>query len=196
MIALIKKFIKKPVVIEAFEWDGKSETLDSPDIKLFMANNPHFRGEQGSVFIHTLDGVMEARPGDFIVKGIKGDIYPCKADVFWKTYEEILPEKERVKEKLEKKDDDPAPDKTPAPEKKEKKISSGIPDRFKSDIEALVERTGSLEELNGEVLEIDLQELNKICPRVFVKTKSYMGLIGYLKKAYNIELKITSQRSR
>jgi len=193
MIALIKKFIKKPIVIEAFEWDGKSETLDSPEIKLFMANNPHFRGEQGSVFIHTLDGVMEARPGDFIVKGIKGDIYPCKADVFWKTYEEILPEKKEKKET-------PPPTITsepkPSPEKKEKKIASEIPDRFKSDIEALVERTGSLEELNGEVLEIDLQELNKICPRVFVKTKSYMGLIGYLKKAYNIELKITSQRSK
>lgn len=193
MIALIKKFIKKPVVIEAFEWDGKSETLDSPDIKLFMANNPHFRGEQGSVFIHTLDGVMEARPGDFIVKGIKGDIYPCKADVFWKTYEEILPEKKEKKET-------PPPTITSepklSPEKKEKKIASEIPDRFKSDIEALVERTGSLEELNGEVLEIDLQELNKICPRVFVKTKSYMGLIGYLKKVYNIELKITSQRSK
>lgn len=193
MIALIKKFIKKPVVIEAFEWDGKSETLDSPDIKLFMANNPHFRGEQGSVFIHTLDGVMEARPGDFIVKGIKGDIYPCKADVFWKTYEEILPEK---KEKRETPPPTITSESKPSPGKKEKKIASEIPDRFKSDIEALVERTGSLEELNGEVLEIDLQELNKICPRVFVKTKSYMGLIGYLKKAYNIELKITSQRSK
>lgn len=193
MIALIKKFIKKPIVIEAFEWDGKSETLDSPEIKLFMANNPHFRGEQGSVFIHTLDGVMEARPGDFIVKGIKGDIYPCKADAFWKTYEEILPEK---KEKRETPPPTITSEPKPPLEKKEKKIASEIPDRFKSDIEALVERTGSLEELNGEVLEIDLQELNKICPRVFVKTKSYMGLIGYLKKAYNIELKITSQRSK
>ena len=67
---------------------------------------------------------------------------------------------------------------------------------FKEDIKSLEEHCGPLEELRGEVLEIDLQELNTICPRVFVKAKSYMGLVGYLRKAYDIELKITSQRSK
>lgn len=40
-----------------------------------------------TIFIETLEGTMEARPGDWIIKGIRGELYPCKPDVFEKTYE-------------------------------------------------------------------------------------------------------------
>ena len=234
MINLIKRFRKKPDIVEAFEWDGKKETIELPEIRLFMANNPYFRGEQGSLYIHTLDGeVIEARPGDFIVKEAKGDVYPCKSKLFWETFEEILSEELKV----EKKEAEPEYEKAKltSPEKpidhwegegsdkkeyaapqvtvidmgtmdpvdlepekpapKPKKVGE-VPEKFKNDIKALEERAGNLEELRGETLELDLQELNTICPRTFVKAKSYMGLVGYLKKAYGIELKITSQRSK
>jgi hypothetical protein len=220
MINLIKRFRKKPDIVEAFEWDGKKETIELPEIRLFMANNPYFRGEQGSLYIHTLDGeVAEARPGDFIVKEVRGEVYPCKPKLFWETYEEILPEEPKKEEpKVEPKVEQakatfpeepkdhlehleegaPSRDETvleskPAP--KPRKIGE-VPEKFKNDIKALEERAGNLEELKGETLELDLQELNTICPRTFVKAKSYMGLVGYLKKAYGIELKITSQRSK
>jgi hypothetical protein len=201
MTNLIRKFTNSPTTVEAFEWDGKHETIESPNIRLFMANNPYFKGEHGSLYIHTVEGVIEARPGDFIVKGMTGEVFPCKPEIFWKTYEEILPESEskpKVKEEP-KKDEIIEPEKPVEKPKKspeKKKTTGGIPDKFKEDIKSLEEHCGPLEELRGEVLEIDLQELNTICPRVFVKAKSYMGLVGYLRKAYDIELKITSQRSK
>jgi len=217
MTDLIRKFIKTPDIVEAFEWNGKSETLRDPDIALFMANNPHFTGELGVIYIHTLEGeVREAYPGDYIVKGLRGEIFPVSKKTFYETYKEFTEEKKDyispsatvstispavdikadstiVKE--EKKDLE-QPVEKPKKEPTKKKNTGEIPDKFKEDIKSLEERTGPLEELRGEVLELDLQELNKICPRVFVKAKSYMGLVGFLRKAYEIELKITSQRSK
>jgi hypothetical protein len=222
MTDLIKKFIKTPDIVEAFEWNGKSETLRDPDISLFMANNPHFTGELGVIYIHTLEGeVREAYPGDYIVKGLRGEIFPVSKKVFHETYKEFTGEKKKeytspevtiedVKPSYtvvdmktmdpivieEEKKDLEQPVEKPKKEPTKKKNTGEIPDKFKEDIKSLEERTGPLEELRGEVLELDLQELNKICPRVFVKAKSYMGLVGFLRKAYEIELKITSQRSK
>jgi len=45
--------------------------------------------EKGGVSIHTLEGVMRGDVGDFIIKGLKGEFYPCKADVFHKKYEKV-----------------------------------------------------------------------------------------------------------
>lgn len=79
------KFRKKPVVIEAFKWlhDEVPEwwTSASADIKIEV--------HTGSAFINTLEGIHEARPGDFIIKGIKGELYPCKPDIFELTYEPV-----------------------------------------------------------------------------------------------------------
>ncbi len=217
MTDLIKKFIKTPDIVEAFEWNGKSEILRDPDIALFMANNPHFTGELGVIYIHTLEGeVREAYPGDYIVKGLRGEIFPVSKKVFHETYKEFTGEKKDYISPLatvstvspavdikadstivkEEKKDLEQPVEKPKKEPTKKKNTGEIPDKFKEDIKSLEERTGPLEELRGEVLELDLQELNKICPRVFVKAKSYMGLVGFLRKAYEIELKITSQRSK
>jgi hypothetical protein len=43
----------------------------------------------GSAFIPTLEGLMQAKPGDYIIKGVKGEIYPCKPDIFELTYEPV-----------------------------------------------------------------------------------------------------------
>ena len=75
---------KKPVEVEAVRWDGTNET----EIVLFMGSM--FRKNPINCYelqIQTLEGLMTARVGDYIIKGIKGEFYPCKPDIFEATYE-------------------------------------------------------------------------------------------------------------
>ena len=76
------KFRKKPVVIEAVQYTGKNQN----EVADFY---PEVSGAFGSrkIFIRTLEGNMEATPGDWIIKGVKGEFYPCKPDIFDATYE-------------------------------------------------------------------------------------------------------------
>jgi hypothetical protein len=84
------KFRKKPVVIEAIKWTGtnrveiakfiKGDALTLDDTLLVPGNG---------VFIETLEGMMCANPDDWIIKGVKGELYPCKPDIFAETYEEV-----------------------------------------------------------------------------------------------------------
>lgn len=77
---------KKPVEIEARElrYDNAEEVLD------WMKRNGGMGGfKPQSFYINTLEGVMTADVGDFVIKGVKGEFYPCKPDIFWMTYEEV-----------------------------------------------------------------------------------------------------------
>ena len=87
------EYRKKPVVITAVQWDGTFESfLDAAD--MFdgpMVNWRDFEeGEEDTthLVIHTLEGAMRAEPGDWIVRGVKGEGYPVKPDIFELTYEE------------------------------------------------------------------------------------------------------------
>lgn len=82
---LIRKFKKKPVIIEAFEWTGEIDK----EIKEFLKGSHTYTNDHKGLIITTLEGNMEASIGDFIIKGVKGEIYPCKPDIFWQTYEEV-----------------------------------------------------------------------------------------------------------
>ena len=88
------KFRKKPVVIEAVQWDGHNPG----EIQMFSANAvcPYLESDSQNGFfpitklsIETLEGTMIAEKGDWIIKGIKGEFYPCKPDIFEATYEEV-----------------------------------------------------------------------------------------------------------
>ena len=79
------KYYKKPVVVEAVQWTGEN-----------MAEICFFTGicggeliKDGELYIKTLEGVHHASIGDYIIKGIKGEFYPCKPDIFEKTYEMV-----------------------------------------------------------------------------------------------------------
>lgn len=86
------KFRKKPVVIDAFLFDGGNygdagefcPKLQSTAIgdygETYILANPR---------IHTLEGIMMVSPGDWIIKGVKGEFYPCKPDIFEATYEPV-----------------------------------------------------------------------------------------------------------
>ncbi len=82
------KFRKKPVVIDAVQWTGDNECLDF--IREFMEPNYPARGTESypdCLIIHTLEGDHRANVGDWIIKGVKGEFYPCKPDIFEQTYE-------------------------------------------------------------------------------------------------------------
>ena len=80
---------KKPVVVQAVQWDGNNyENIINYLFNTDLPNNSiHQCGNQ--LIIQTLEGDMRAHLNDFIIKGIHGEIYPCKPDIFEKTYEAV-----------------------------------------------------------------------------------------------------------
>jgi len=91
----MSKYRKKPVVIDAFQWTGGPDQTEDPqwcvdaiikgDVELHL---PGF-SEEGEPYliIKTLEGDHKANVGDYIIKGVKGEIYPCKPDIFEMTYD-------------------------------------------------------------------------------------------------------------
>lgn len=80
------RYRKKPVVIEAVKWDGDLTTVEP-----LLVGSTCDQIEQDfldpSLVIRTLEGKMTANVGDYIIKGVKGELYPCKPDIFEATYE-------------------------------------------------------------------------------------------------------------
>lgn len=80
------KFRKKPVVIEAVQWSG----LNEDEVCEFMSHSGYqisTYGDAPQLHIWTLEGTHLANFGDWIIKGIKVEFYPCKPDIFYATYE-------------------------------------------------------------------------------------------------------------
>jgi hypothetical protein len=96
-----KKYRKKPVIVEALKWTGKNhrDMFDFLTDHKFENNTMFTNGNtfyidyvkvEGGLIIKTLEGEHLAEIGEFIIKGIKGEFYPCKPDIFEKTYEEVI----------------------------------------------------------------------------------------------------------
>lgn len=81
---MVKKYKKKPVEVEVVQWTGMNfkeiKNFCGADVALF-ANQP---------VISTLEGDMVVSVGDYVIKGAKGEFYPCKPDIFELTYEEAV----------------------------------------------------------------------------------------------------------
>lgn len=82
------KYRKKPVVVEAVKWTGKNRE----EILQFVRHEAFVGVEE--ISIPTLEGIMIANAGDYIIKGVHGEFYPCKPDIFAETYE---PEEQEAK---------------------------------------------------------------------------------------------------
>ncbi|MEE9395288.1 MAG: hypothetical protein V3W41_22580 [Planctomycetota bacterium] len=82
------KFRKKPVEVEAFQLPPPDVYMH-PDLIHFLhdMHRQWKRGDDGTVIIHTLEGDMTGQPLDYIIKGVQGEYYPCKPDIFKATYE-------------------------------------------------------------------------------------------------------------
>ena len=88
-------FRKKPVVIEAIKWTGEN----ADEVQAFL-HNDHNHAAHGwvkgrHVEIGTLEGLMVASIGDWIIKGVKDEFYPCKPDIFEQTYEPVEADRKR-----------------------------------------------------------------------------------------------------
>lgn len=96
------KYRKKPVVIDAIQWTGSVNSFK--EIQIFCPSiidggavwHPNTHGTDDDcktsswpLFIRTLEGTMGADIGDYIIKGVKGEFYPCKPDIFRATYEKV-----------------------------------------------------------------------------------------------------------
>lgn len=81
----VKSYIKKPVIIQAIKYRGIRKEIDSfcPDTLWLVENGNEL------LFIKTLEGNHKASIGDYIIKGVKEEFYPCKPDIFELTYEEV-----------------------------------------------------------------------------------------------------------
>ena len=80
------KYRKKPVEIEAVQWMADNFV----EVDEFMGDCPHSTyPAEGKVEINTLEGTMLATVGDWIIRGVNGEYYPCKPDIFEKTYDRV-----------------------------------------------------------------------------------------------------------
>ena len=89
---MIKKYVKKPISIEACQWNGNNEE----ELRQFVGSDIYFdtndrvkREGVKNIYIITLEGQMRGHIGDYIIKGIQGELYPCKPDIFEETYEKV-----------------------------------------------------------------------------------------------------------
>lgn len=82
---MVKKYVKKPIQIEAVQWTGDN----FKDLYNFAGNDVYF--QDGWIYVHTLEGDMKMvnKTGDYLIKGIRGEFYFCEKNIFEETYEEV-----------------------------------------------------------------------------------------------------------
>ena len=81
------RYRKKPVEITAIRWMGKISDLEPFFNGKESRRDLHITSEDNVLHIHTLEGTMACPIGSWVIKGVKGEIYPCRDDVFQETYE-------------------------------------------------------------------------------------------------------------
>lgn len=94
---MFRRFVKKPVVIQAIRWDGNNVRELSEFMGEKLSNGTLKRkfeiyGDTSNpdLVIFTLERDYHAAVGDWIIRGVQGEFYPCKPDIFEQTYEEII----------------------------------------------------------------------------------------------------------
>lgn len=84
------KYKKKPITIDAWQFNGNFQdapkwvidAFDNHEIDVVEEDGPH-------ILIKTLEGAMRGKVGDYVIKGVRGELYPCKGDIFEETYETV-----------------------------------------------------------------------------------------------------------
>lgn len=94
------RYRKKPVVVEAYQYKGEYLDIllgsnvpkwieDAFHSDVLELTNLEYDGEPKELYVNTLEGKMLVSIDDFIIQGVNGELYPCKPDIFEKTYEEV-----------------------------------------------------------------------------------------------------------
>lgn len=94
---MVKKYRKKPVVIEAFQMPEHNDENDAAFPNWFerakregvVFDETNVTSLRTDWYVKTLEGTMKINSGDYVIQGVKGEIYPCKPDIFEATYEEM-----------------------------------------------------------------------------------------------------------
>ena len=81
---MINKYVKKPVVVEAIKYDGTNKVEIQEFMDRYLDDT-----QDDQLKIETLEGIMLANIGDYIIKGVSGEFYPCKPNIFIQTYEKV-----------------------------------------------------------------------------------------------------------
>ncbi len=77
------RYRKKPIVVEAILYTARN----ADDVGMFVNHEMDFAPDSNDLVIHTLEGDMPVTPGDWVIRGLKGEYYPCKPDIFKTTYD-------------------------------------------------------------------------------------------------------------
>jgi hypothetical protein len=86
------RFTKKPVAVEAVRfWNGDGPNTICECLNFIGERKADFDEEKRELLIYTLEGVMHVSDGDWIIRGVSGEYYPCKPDIFALTYDEVQP---------------------------------------------------------------------------------------------------------
>lgn len=115
------KFRKKPVVVDAIQFDGTwktaacfvssffdektSDAIFIPDLieaHIACPNDTYIKYKDNKIILKTLEGGAIANKNDWIIRGVKGEFYPCKPDIFDQTYEKVIEDQEVDQERLDK----------------------------------------------------------------------------------------------
>jgi len=82
---MAEKYMKKPIIIEAMQLTDKTKN----DVLVWVSSKKYsdFSGSKPKIIIQTLEGEMTVSLWDYVIKGINGEFYPCKPDIFEATYE-------------------------------------------------------------------------------------------------------------
>lgn len=83
------KYRKKPVVIDAFYLSPEPTDAEVEELHAFLGETGWESDRDGAVLIHTPEGTMRGDPGDWIIRGVENELYPCKPSVFDATYEPV-----------------------------------------------------------------------------------------------------------
>lgn len=92
----VRRYRKKPVEIEAMLYDGTNAAdvvgwIRHHGGETIVRGGPTGGSRDAQIGVRTLEGTMWASPGDYIIRGVRGEFYPCKPDIFEATYEEVAP---------------------------------------------------------------------------------------------------------
>lgn len=96
---MIKTYVKRPVEVQAVQWTGENVDEiegfvgDYCSMVRYIYDKNVYKGCQSDrteLIIHTLEGDHHAFIGDYIIRGVKGEFYPCKPDIFEQTYKEVI----------------------------------------------------------------------------------------------------------
>lgn len=88
----VKRYRQKPVIVEAMQFNKAEDYYDIREWSNSTMSKPYsytFHIDKYSIGVETLEGRMVALFGDYIVRGVNGEFYPCKPDIFEQTYEEV-----------------------------------------------------------------------------------------------------------